>query len=230
MMDAKAAKKSRPLLEPTAIADELGSLRAPDAVDALDALDHPTAVSVLEVMPLSLAVQLFDEAGLDHPYKIIALLPEHLAAAILNEISADRRTDIFRKLSEPDRERLSRLLPRAVQDSLRQLLTYAPDTAGGMMTTEFLTLAPEERVEEALRQIRQEATEKETIYSVYVVDPSTGRLIQPLGVPVAIQTLTPFGRRLHAAAPNSGAGRLTSQRKLELYNGLYFRYRCGETY
>jgi magnesium transporter len=182
MMDAKAAKKSRPLLEPTAIADELGSLRAPDAVDALDALDHPTAVSVLEVMPLSLAVQLFDEAGLDHPYKIIALLPEHLAAAILNEISADRRTDIFRKLSEPDRERLSRLLPRAVQDSLRQLLTYAPDTAGGMMTTEFLTLAPEERVEEALRQIRQEATEKETIYSVYVVDPSTGRLIQPLSL------------------------------------------------
>lgn len=176
MLETKTAL-AHSSVDPDDTAAKLTSLRVADAVDALDALDHPTAVAVLEAMPLASAVHLFDEAGLDHPHKIIALLPQSLAVAILDGISADRRTDIFRKLSNGDRQRLAKGLAEDVEKSLAQLLTYPPSTAGGMMTTEFLSLPPDWLVADALRHIREVAREKETIYSIYIVDPSTQRLI-----------------------------------------------------
>ena len=181
-MVVNAEKEAAPLSEAGKIAENLRSLRVADAVDTLDALDHPSAVAVLKVMPLTLAIQLFDQAGLDHPEQIVSLLPDALAAAILDGISADRRVDIFRHLSSPDRKRLSLLLSPADQASLAQLLTYSPRTAGGMMTTEFLSLPPYLRVEDALRMIKQVANEKETIYAIYVVDPETLKLIQPISL------------------------------------------------
>ena len=181
-MDVKLGKLPPDLQDPAAIADSLAKLRVADAVDALDTLDHPTAVAVLKAMPLTLAVQLFDEAGLVHPHKIVELLPDPLAASILDGISADRRVEIFRKLGAPDRQRLSKLLSPEDQASLAQLLTYKDHTAGGMMTTEFLSLPPDLRVEDALRHIREVAKEKETIYSIYIVDPATRRLIQPISL------------------------------------------------
>ena len=201
-MDAKGANNMDPLLDAAAIAKKLGSLRVADAVDALDALDHPTAVAVLKVMPLPLAVQLFDEAGLDHPATIVKLLPDSLSAAILDGMSADRRVDIFRHLAPPDRERLTKLLPTADQASLAQLLTYPPTTAGGMMTTEFLSLAPDLPVEDALRHIREVANEKETIYAIYVVDPTTHKLIQPISL-----------RDLILADPEATVGSIERNRK-----------------
>jgi magnesium transporter len=181
-MDVETKTLPPDLHDPAAIAENLGALRVADAVDALDTLDHKAAVAVLKAMPLPLAVQLFDEAGLLHPHKIVELLPDPLAAAILGGISADRRVDIFRKLTATDRQRLSKLLSPEDQASLAQLLTYDKHTAGGMMTTEFLSLGPDLRVEEALRHIREVAKEKETIYSIYIVDPATRRLIQPISL------------------------------------------------
>jgi magnesium transporter len=181
-MDFKLGKLPPDLQDPAAIAESLAKLRVADAVDALDTLEHPTAVAVLKAMPSTLAVQLFDEAGLVHPHKIVELLPDPLAAAILDGISADRRVEIFRKLGEADRQRLSKLLSPEDQASLAQLLTYKDHTAGGMMTTEFLSLPPDLRVEDALRHIREVAKEKETIYSIYIVDPATRRLIQPISL------------------------------------------------
>ncbi|WP_294540875.1 magnesium transporter [uncultured Rhodoblastus sp.] len=181
-MDEKVTNLPPDPVDPATIAKHLGALRVADAVDALDALDHPTAVAVLKAMPSALAVQLFDEAGLVHPHKIVELLPDALAGAILHGISADRRVEIFRKLKAPDRQRLSKLLSPEDQTALAQLLTYQDHTAGGMMTTEFLSLPPDLRVGEALRHIREVANEKETIYSIYIVDPATRRLIQPISL------------------------------------------------
>jgi magnesium transporter len=181
-MTASSKATAGHLADPVAIAARLDRLRIADAVEAFDQLDHPTAASALEAMPLRLAVGLFDEAGLDHPYKIIKLLPDHLAVAILDGISADRRTDIMRKLPEADRHRLSKLLPQGIQDQLVQLLNYPQTTAGGMMTTEFLSLPPDWRVDRALSHIREVAKEKETIYAIYLVDPASQRLIQALSL------------------------------------------------
>jgi magnesium transporter len=201
-MDVKLGNSPLDLQDPAAIAEKLGSLRVADAVDALDALDHPLDIAVVKAAPLPLAVRLFDEAGLYHPHEIIAALPDDQAAAILGGISADRRVEIFRKLKPDDRQRLTRLLSPADQASLAQLLTYGEHTAGGMMTTEFLSLPPDMRVEDALRHIREVAKEKETIYSIFIVDPATQRLILPISL-----------RDLILADPSATLGSIHRQRE-----------------
>ncbi len=177
-----AATKSQTPVDAAAFAARLASLHAADAVEAVNALDPAAAVSVLTATPPQQAVRMFDEAGLDHPHRLIEALPADRAAAILEAMSADRRTDIFRKLPEEERGRLSRLLPASMQISLRQLLAYPPLTAGGMMTSEFVSMPPGWSVEQALGFIRAIGGKKETIYAVYLVDPATLRLVQAISL------------------------------------------------
>jgi magnesium transporter len=174
--------KSQALVNPAAFAAKMESIHVADAVEALNVLDPPTATSVLTVISLPLCISIFDEAGLDHPHKLIAAVSEDRAAAILKGISADRRTDIFRKLAEPERRRYSKLLPVVIQSSLMQLLAYPPLTAGGMMTREFISMPPDWSVDQALRHIKEVGGKKETIYAIYLVDPATQRLVQAISL------------------------------------------------
>jgi len=177
-----ATTRSQAPVDAAAFAGRLASLHAADAVEAVNALDSSAAVSVLTATPPQQAIRIFDEAGLDRPQKLIAALPGDRAAAILEAISADRRTDIFRKLPEEERGRLSRLLPASMQISLKQLLAYPPLTAGGMMTSEFVSMPPGWSVEQALGFIRAIGGKKETIYAIYLVDPATLRLVQAISL------------------------------------------------
>jgi len=177
-----ARMTSQALVNPAAFAGELGTLRAADAVEAINVLETPAAASVVAAMPLPQSIRMFDEAGLDHPHKLVEALPEERAAAILGAISGDRRTDIFRKLPEDRRRELSKLLPASMQASLSQLLAYPPLTAGGMMTSEFVSMPPDWSVDRALGFIRAVGGNKETIYAIYLVDPATLRLVQAISL------------------------------------------------
>jgi magnesium transporter len=65
---------------------------------------------------------------------------------------------------------------------LELLLKYAPDTAGGIMTTEFLAVPEDWNVSQTLDYVRHHAKTAETIYVIYVVDPTNGRLVQALSL------------------------------------------------
>jgi magnesium transporter len=172
----KVQEKTQALADPIALAQRLAAFRAVDAVEALNIVDAPSAARVLTAMPIQQCIEVFDVAGLDRPHTLIELLPEQRAVAILEAIAADRRADIFRKLSAPDRSRLSETLPVSIQTSLKQLLAYPPDTAGGMMTSEFVTLQRDWLVDQALQHIRKVARDKETIYALFIVEPATAHL------------------------------------------------------
>jgi magnesium transporter len=92
-------------------------------------------------------------------------------------MSADQRADLFRELHNSDRVRLMKRLDQSTQDMLQSLLRYAPDTAGGIMTTEFVSVPATWTVEQALRHISEVGRAKETVYAIYVTDPSTGALV-----------------------------------------------------
>jgi len=65
-------------------------------------------------------------------------------------------------------------LAQAERDDIRRLASYEPGTAGAVMTTDYVTLAPQLTVREALERIRHEAPIGRPIYYSYVVDPSAG--------------------------------------------------------
>jgi magnesium transporter len=170
------------LSDPNVLADKIGSLHPVDAVEALNVLDFPLAVRVLTIMPLEQCVHIFDEAGLDRSHALIKALSQGRATAILAAIAADRRTDIFRKLSQKDRSRLSEPLPASIQTSLAQLLAYPQRSAAGMMTSEYVNLPRDWTVSQALRRIREVARDSETIYTIFVVEPTTQHLVRVISL------------------------------------------------
>jgi magnesium transporter len=99
-----------------------------------------------------------------------------LAARLLEGVSADERADIVHRMSEHGRRLLLPLLSTEARAEVERLLQYPDDTAGNLMTTEFVRLEPAMTVAEALRYIRDVARDRETIYACYIVDPASGRL------------------------------------------------------
>ena len=104
------------------------------------------------------------------------------APAILSGLHPDRRVDIFRQLSEAGRDRLMAQLPEAMRDALHQLLQYPPQSAGGLMTTEFVAVPANWTVARTLRHIHDVGRNRETVYTVCVLEPNSNRLLKVIGL------------------------------------------------
>jgi magnesium transporter len=168
--------------EPKDIAAILAPYRPADAVEMLNSLDHAIAARVLEAMPVRAAVQIFNEPHLDEPAKLIELMPVDCAPAILTGLHPDRRADIFRQLPDEPREALKRRLPDTMRASLDDLLRYPPESAGGLMTTDFVSVPADWTVERTLQHVHAVGKDKETVYTVCLLDPETKRLVKVVGI------------------------------------------------
>ncbi|HKN65314.1 MAG TPA: CBS domain-containing protein, partial [Gemmatimonadaceae bacterium] len=158
--------------DPSELAEALAGMRAADVADALRDLGPEPGAKVMAALPFDLAVQVFDEPELDrHRAGIIQRMPPESAAALAEAMSADQRADLVRELKETDRVKLLKLLDAPTRRSLEMLLDYPPESAGGIMTTEFVAIPETWRVEQALRHIGEVGRAKETVYAVYVLDP-----------------------------------------------------------
>ena len=149
--------------EPDELAKALVGIRPVDASEALNSLDRSVAARVLEAVPVSAAVQILNEPHLDEPAKLIELLPVDCAPAILTGLYPDRRADIFRELSEEMRRALLPRLERSIRETLEQLLSYPPQSAGGLMTTDFVSVPADWTVEQTLKHIHEVGRSKETV-------------------------------------------------------------------
>ncbi|MBS7698814.1 MAG: magnesium transporter [Chelatococcus sp.] len=139
-------------------------------VERLIALDPSDAASALLVLPRRRAVAVCDRPEFLTAPEVLAALPRQEAAAFLTDMSADRATDVLGAFAAPLRnELLARIEPRT-RATLKQLLAYPVDTAGGIMTTEFVALPEMTTVASALSHIRTVEQSRETIYAIYVVD------------------------------------------------------------
>ncbi|MEP6693006.1 MAG: CBS domain-containing protein, partial [Gemmatimonadaceae bacterium] len=156
--------------DPSDLAEMLSTMRAADVADAINRLDPPAAAKVLAALPFDLAGQVLDQPELEDKAKIFGALVPAAAAPLIEAMSADERADLFRRLSEPERARFIKLLGAETKKELERLLDHAPDTAGGIMTTEFVSAPGSWTVDETLRYIGEVGGAKETVYMIYVLD------------------------------------------------------------
>jgi magnesium transporter len=167
---------------PVDCAKILVQFRAADAAEALNRIDSGAAARVLAVMPLEAAVRIFNEPHLDEPAKLIELLSIDQAAAILKELYPDCRANIFRKLPAGERERFAARLDAPMRQALEKLLAYPLHSAGGIMTTEFVSVPANWTVAQVLKLVSAVGAHKESIYAIYIVDPETKRLVQTVSL------------------------------------------------
>src|SRR5260370_99197 len=144
---------------------------------ARTALDRAAAARVAAGLPFGLAVRAVHQPELDHRARLFERLPTDKAVALTTAMSADQRVEVFRGLSDRARARLMPTIDEATRASLRSLLSYAPTTSGGIMTTEHVEAPATWTVERARAQIRSGGHPHRPAYAVYVVDPVDRRLV-----------------------------------------------------
>lgn len=145
-------------LHPADIADIMSQLNVKEQVAIIKSLDHETAAEALgEVEPEVQAV-------------IMETLEGEHASEILEEMAVDEAADLLGELSEEKARELLGLMDEAEAEEVQELLEYDEETAGGLMTTEFIALPAFLSVDQTINQLRELAPEAETIYYLYVVN------------------------------------------------------------
>jgi magnesium transporter len=104
------------------------------------------------------------------------------AADVLEEMDPDDAADVVGELQPEEAEALLVEMEHEEAQDVRGLLAYPPESAAGIMTPDFVAVAPYLTVDEALEQLGRVAEEAETIYYVYVTDPETRKLLGVLSL------------------------------------------------
>lgn len=114
--------------------------------------------------------ELFENVDIENRETYMTEMEPRFAAQMLAKMYTDDAVDV---LSELDDEKIASYLTLMEQESakkIRELLNYEEETAGSIMTTEYVALRADETVKEALQHLRREAPDAETIYYTYVTD------------------------------------------------------------
>ena len=169
--------------DPADLTEALEGLRAADIAEALRDLPPEGAAKLMAALPFDLAVRVFDEPELSHHRaEIVHRMGEATAAPLIDAMSADQQADLFRELPEGDRTRFLKPLDNETRRALELLLQYRPDTAGGIMTTEFVSMPTTWTVQQALDHVSKVGQLKETVYVLYCTDPETHELVHAVGL------------------------------------------------
>ncbi|HEY0219256.1 MAG TPA: magnesium transporter [Afipia sp.] len=162
---------------PAVVAASLSDEYVADRVDVLNKLEPEEAAAVLSLLPRESAVEILDKPELYFAAEIIEALPRAVAANLLSGMSADMAADIVQQLEDPVKAELMQGLDDPSRVAILSLLAYPENTAGAMMTTEFVSVPRNWTVAQTLEHIRHVERTRETIYAIYVLDPVTRRLV-----------------------------------------------------
>jgi magnesium transporter len=155
--------------------------------------------------------------------RLVSKLGRAQAADVLEEMAPDDAADVVGELGSAEASAILTEMQAAEAADLRDLLAYPAESAGGMMTPQFVAVRPDLTAAEALAELGRLAEEAETVYYVYVTEPRTDRLLgvlslrnlvlSPRSRPIRELMLTEVAR-VRADADRETAARLLDQRNL----------------
>ena len=150
--------------------DKLSRLHPVEIARLAEALSYHHGSEVVESLDDETAAETLEEMQAEHQARILGDMDEERAADILEWMSPDEAADVLGDLPEEKAEELLGLMEGEEQADVAELLPYEDDTAGGLMTTEFVTLPRALTVGEALARLRDMAETPNMIYYLYVVE------------------------------------------------------------
>jgi len=156
-------------LHPADLATIIDQLAPKDRAGVLASLDDEAAADAIEEMEPETQVEVIED------------LEPARAADILEEMSPDDAADLVADLSETTREEILALMERDEADEVQGLLGYPEDSAGGIMTTEFVAVPATLTAAQTIDRLRELEPDAETIYYVYVTD-EDGKLVGVLSL------------------------------------------------
>ncbi len=140
-----------------------------DIAEFLDELEPEQQILVFRLLPKDTAADVFTylEDSEDQE-KLIGALSDKELREVLDELYLDDTVDIIEDMPANLVSRILRNTDASTRSQINQLLHYPKDSAGSLMTTEFVFLHPDNTVEESFARIRKVGLDKETVYTCYV--------------------------------------------------------------
>jgi magnesium transporter len=158
---------------PGEIVELLDEVHPEDIAELVSDLDDDRAVKLITTLPTDYAAQVFARLDEGRQERLTALIGTDSVARIATEMDADDRADFFSILPpsvhEPLLEELEKVDPEAAED-VEELVRWPDASAGGLMTTDYVSVKPNMKLSEAINELRSNAKAAETVESVYVVD------------------------------------------------------------
>jgi magnesium transporter len=145
-------------------------LHPADLAEIVSDLGKTNGSKLLESLPPRTAAETLEEVETDFQASLVRPLTDQKVADVLEQMSPDEAADLLAELPQRRSRELLRMMDKEDSADVRKLLSYPEDTAGGLMTTEFITIRQTASAASAMRTIRRTAHEAETIYYVYVTD------------------------------------------------------------
>jgi len=154
----------------------LQNLLPPDIMEIIEPIDTSRKVIIFRLLPKETAAEVFSLLDHEDQEELLKQFGRKKVKDIIEEMDPDDRTELFDELPENMVKMLVRLLSPDERDLANRLLNYPEESAGRLMTPEFIELNKNMTAEEAIDSIRKIGLDKETIYYSYVVD-NQGHLI-----------------------------------------------------
>ncbi len=148
--------------------DLLATMNPSDVAGLFMGLEEQQIPVLFRLLPKEQAAETFVEMDAQAQELLIRHFSDSELKAVVDELYADDAADLVEEMPANVVKRILRQADPEMRSAINQLLRYPDNSAGSMMTTEYVTLRPEMTVEEAILRIRRQGVDKETIYTCYV--------------------------------------------------------------
>jgi len=155
---------------------EIMEMHPAEIADIIEELDRYEQEALFKSLDMNKAAETLTELEDKEVQKtLLESIGKEKAADLLEEMPPDEAADILQEIDEKEASDLIEKMENDDARIVKELIKHEEDTAGGLMTTEYVTIPDDLTAEQSIEYLRQNAREAETIYYVYVID-KNGRL------------------------------------------------------
>lgn len=154
----------------TALRDILVTMNSADVAAIFDEMEEEKLPILFRLLPKELAAETFVDMDPDAQQLLIRGFSDNELKEVIDELYVDDAVDIVEEMPANVVKRILRQADPEMRKMINEILKYPEDSAGSIMTTEYVDLLPQMTAEEAIKRIRRTGVDKETIYTCYVTD------------------------------------------------------------
>ncbi len=151
---------------------EMEDINPVDAADFFNELPQARIPAVFKLLKKDTAADVFAELDSDVQERIISAMTDREISVILEDLALDDAVDLVEELPANMVHRIMRSATKETRSGINRFLSYPEDSAGSIMTAEFISLRRSMTCAEAINHIRKRGVDSETVYVAYVTDRS----------------------------------------------------------
>ena len=152
------------------VRDILVTMNPADIAAIFSELEEGKLPISFRLLPKEIAAETFVEMEPDQQELLIRTFSDNELKEVVDELYVDDAADLVEEMPANVVKRILKQADPEMRKSINQILRYPENSAGSMMTTEYVSLRPQMTIEEAILRIRRQGVDKETIYTCYVTE------------------------------------------------------------